>query len=954
MLFSKDHPLNQFPNWLSGDHWNRHLVQGSGIICGFEWQMEEDCTIRLCGGSGITSDGTLVCTEKKIYHFTHCQLFADAPQYPLFPLNDQSEVVRVWELLEGRPVGSGDDVTPLTPQNEKEEQELRLNEKVIVVFLDKRPDTSPPTEPQVYSSTQPEEAVEYGEQKYRIRFLMMDQEDVIQKLGLADRVRYAQQCRHEESGDHVYREDFDTEDEVVKEIDVYRAANQRIDFPEISLGRFGFGCLDAFDCEPEDLDQADFPGGTERNLDGLYARYTCIVDKATKDLDQAIDQLQSWLIDHFYCFENPQWKNSLELLCAKWEAYKSLNEISDLTKHKKEFVQYFYDWCRDLIKAYHELRDAVQCWLATCGADVTEHPCHLFVGLVKRESTYFPPAFRHHFQSPPSFHGAAKLKEEIRVYHHRLLLMIQSFYLPYAIPDASINPFCSLEEAGNITLLPQMSEVKVTPGRYYDQPLGKQSIPFYYPMPDDEDDEPSLHQFWDPARARNLTTQHHRSYHATPDEEGSYSTLPQVTHPLRFNIDEDDFIRVEGHIGQSLVSVRWALNRWRGKYNLAFDIREIKLKELTASFKIPAFGDVHTIPEEIWLFHHDLTGIEHLAGVRPNGTFVLVVDKANDVVVADFSLGYRCCSEKLIFPENGATAKLSQPTETNLISAPITTTPVTGATSEEVTITGVVQDKEGNLLPGASITTNLAGIASKVDIIEERFELKVPVGSNFKLKAEFTGFIPVEREVLSVTENANLGVIVLDSITDATPEEVPILLSLDQFNFDGQIAEEVFSEAGVVRESEAGQALLADFTQRFMDNTTALVADLNVVQPGNENREDLSIAINKLNANENDLNKVHRAYKLGMMALSKEAPLAPEGSLEALVSAEENLTRLYLDRVALTKPSQVTTGTLNTLKFSKDDLRSNIDLDQLTTEWSNEMEGKASSVLIDTFRNFQL
>jgi len=218
MIFSQDHLLNQFPTWMSGDHWDRHLVSGRGIICGFEWFTEQDCTLRLCGGTGITSDGTLVCTEKKEYLFTHCRSFA-APDYPLFK-NGESELL-VWELLEGRPPDAGsDEVFPLTPQNEAEEKNLRLNEKVIIVFLDKGSitDNPPPSDVSVApvvlttapAAAPPEEPLEVPKatQEYHLRFLLMNQGDIVKALGLEERALALNRSRQEEDEDYIYSEDY--------------------------------------------------------------------------------------------------------------------------------------------------------------------------------------------------------------------------------------------------------------------------------------------------------------------------------------------------------------------------------------------------------------------------------------------------------------------------------------------------------------------------------------------------------------------------------------------------------------------------------------------------------------------------------------------------------------------------------------------------------------------------
>jgi len=772
-----------------------------------------------------------------------------------------------------------------------------------------------------------------------------------------------------------------------------------LDWPEIRLGRFGYGGLNPFNYTDAELNGTDFPPATGATPDNLYDNYVYIIDRATKDLEEATGQLQAWLTEHFYCFENPKWAEWLGLLCAKWEAYKSLNQVKLATNHKKELVQYFYGWCRDLIRAYEELCEAVRCWSATCRAQVEEHPCHLFVGLAMRSpESYFPPAFRHNFQSPPSFHDAARLREEVRIHHHRLLLMIQSFYLPNAIPDDAINPFCVHEREGNAEELPDMSTIKLTPGRYYDQALGHQSIPFYYPL---SDDTLSLHHFWSPVRSRNLRTEWQRSYHASLTE-GSYSDLLQATHPLRFNIDADDFIRVEGHIGKTVEEVLDVnsgvdqFKAFRERHNLTFEVKMVALSDL---FKTEGSENY---------FADAYRGAEHLAGVRPGGTLILVKgiipSSSNEIIIADFSLPHQCCNQ-------------------DEVSHPV----------EKVEISGEVQSCiEEILLPDSIISTNLTGVTTTTGT-NGRFSLNVPRGADFEIQINHLGFAPSTRGISSATET-DLGVIVLypsfvtipgrvhftgdpaskatvrisvpdlpDSavFTDADGQfalqNVPrsaseltyiaggvegtldlilgntcdrlsppldinanigsgsrgnIFVS-ESFEFDGALTDRVFNSLDIVRDSEAGRTLMADYTTRFNRNTSALVTDLNLINPSPTNREDLATALTSLNLEESNLNNVHRIYRKGMAALANEAVSSPEGSLPAIERAEENLTKVYLDRVALTKQDTVTLGTLNALKSSVD-LGSNIDLNRITTEWSEEMAGRTTPILLETFNKFAI
>lgn len=833
MIFSPTHIINQFPNWLAGDHWSRHLLGGSGIICGFEWQMNDDCTLQLCGGYGLTSDGTILCTPEAQYHFTHYQAFDAPTDYPLFNNGDN---LPVWELLTTRPLHSANEVFPLTPQNEAAALNLFLQDKVLLVFLDKREEESDdpsgpstPDGPIVYAQgpTSPA-APTTTEQAYQLRFLVMQQTDIIGQLGLTERVAQIIAQRHSDA-DYIYSEDYSNDDEVIYENDIYQAADLRLDWPEISLYRFGFGCLDAFDCEPGDLENVDYPpAGAAASLDEVYTRYVCIINKATKQLDLAIRKLQTWLIEHCYCFEQDAWTEWLEMLCAKWEAYKALNQVQDSSLHKKEYVQYFYDWCRGLIQAYHELRYAVLCWSASCQPDATAHPCHLIIGLATRQpATAFPPALRHTFQTPPSFHDAAKLKEEIRLAHYRLLLMINSFYLPYAIPDDAINPFCVHEREGNEDELPDMSVIKVTPGRYYDQPIGSQSIPFYYPL---TEGNLSLHNYWDAFRTRTNQVGLHRSYHASVAEE-SYAQLPQVTHPFRFNIDRDDFFHIEGHINYAdftPVDIKNNIIRLIRKWNLPFDVQIIALTDL--------FAGGNGLTKYI--------GAEHLGGVRSGGTFILVTgtinEGSNETVIADFSLPYRCCAD---VEEEG---------------------------------TGAI------IIPGTA--------TDSLDINDYTYQPTRDLGS-------FT--------------------------TVATAVGV--------------------ADAAVIEQA---------YTNQMVGQTTAAVAAINQATLASTQREEVGRTLTALvNApNEIKAAEAHRVYKKAAAVLVEASSDATPTERQQLAEATNALTKLYITRMAIIKPNELTTGAKNALKAVKNE-ELGVDTKVIATQWREEMSGKVSPALDEKLVN---
>ncbi|MEO0626051.1 MAG: carboxypeptidase-like regulatory domain-containing protein [Bacteroidota bacterium] len=1055
MIHDPNHPLNHIePDYLTADHWSRYLTKGRGIICGFEWVMLDDCTIQMCGGSGISSDGTLVCSPRPNYHFTHVEDFSTGA-YPPFQ-NDDSQAIPLWELLEGRPEGNTT-ARPLTPQNDEEEREAFLSDKFLLVYLDSAAtednDDDTPERPADNAIDdgydRPGAIQEYGNQRresrsqslistsagsetsggrfrpaevqnnspagirYRLRFLLISQADLIRNLGLEDRVLQHVE-RRQADDDYVYSEAYSAYDDMVYELDIYQAAEPRFDLPEIFLRRLGYGCLDPFDCEPGDLDISEYPQW--ENLDVLYEAYVCVVNAATKELDREIGRLQSWLSEHFYCHPQEEWQEWLAMLCEKWEAYKSLNHVQDSSRHRKELVQYFYDWCRDLIAAYHELRQAVHCWKADCRWDSQAHPRHLLLGPAMRKTPAFhPPALRHEFREVPASSEAAKMRERIRMMHLRLLLAIKNFYLPNAIPDSSINPYCQMEEAGETEELPTMNELRLTPSKYYDKPLGKQSLPYYYPL---SEGRFSMERFWSAERSRHLRMANHRSYHARP-YSGSYTHEPWATNPLRFNVDTDDLYRIEGHIGMVASRVESRLGHIRSAWNLTFEVETYALNEINPNPVVVVGqggrgGTHYPLLERI-------RGAEHLAGVRPGGTFILLTEtrtnpetnEEEDIVIADFSLVDRCCAPDV----------QDDPDE------PIETANISG------TVRSCSDNDDGveQSLPGVNVVVEGSTNGTITDI-DGNFRLGVPTGSTITIRLSFVGFEPFEQS-LTVTGDLTLGDIILRpsgvtlnmaflelgnrtilkvyvnqpdgteiSTTDTTNNGRYLLQGLDrltdvlfydfivgdgddvqtgQLNIDLQqvcaiyrfdynlrsnqivtgvgrtfditatLDDRYYELANVAIGSNRALEIRESYGRMLAASTDETIRTVNEAGLSDSAREAVSANLEKLVADP-DLNTAgaHREYRKAMNVLSNERANLSGDRLVALDMSMENMTKVYLDRMVGLQPDNLTTGASNALKHGAEKAPA-LDFAKITTDWATNQPGIALAGLTDRLKAFR-
>lgn len=636
--------------WLERqDRRTRYLLIGTGIVCGFDLHVEENCTVRLTGGVGVTSSGLLVQPKMPEYHFRYYRPYDNPDNYFFFRRQDSrgrpGDPYPVWELLKKKEEGA----SPLTPQNLEAVDNPFVRGKVAILYLER-------THYEENRGTEDGETTDEIPPRYFFRYLVMRQEDVLEILRLEARVRFLVGKKNLDD-DFIFSESFSEEDDRPTDWDIFRAQHPELRLREIPLGRFACGPEDPEECDPDDLDRSDFP--EINDLEDIYQGYAPIIDRAIRRLDREMQRMQRLLRPLFAPWEEDTAGEWLDQLSEKWELYKKLNSSTDLTKHRKYYIQYFYDWCRDLVYAYHELRRELIDLVAECNPDTEAFPRHLLLGPVWRSPlAHSPSSLRHYFRQPPIYNGNAERLARLHLYHWRFLMMVRGFYLPDYILDQRLNPYCD-PQIVDYEKIPDFSPVKITPGRYYDQPLGEQSIPFYYPLTLNRH---SVHFFWEYFRVKTGTTDHHLSYHAN-DTEDSYTALPHVIRPLHYNIDRYPFFRIEGHLGMQWakyldsddwetgiekkadgswdVDVRAQLWHIKTKCNLPFDIIGVPVDLLTTQYLLPTAPGEY---DKYNAFLAELTGMEHLAGVKEGGTFIVVYDE-NGIAIADFSLPFRCCPE---------------------------------------------------------------------------------------------------------------------------------------------------------------------------------------------------------------------------------------------------------------------------------------------------------------------
>ncbi len=600
---------------------------GKGIVCGLEVCTDDNCLVVINGGYGFAEGGGLLevsPTSKKFGYFCPYQLKAS---YPLFQVPTKpTQAYPLWELLENPVEGT----KPLTPQTEEELENLFLEDKVAILFW--------------------EGEEKEGQQKY----LLMRRSDLLESLGIADEVDQILGDK-EFDEDFVYSEAYSLEDNTPSADDIYQAESKVFDLKMVSIPRFGFAKEDPYDCPPDSDNDCDF--SKVNALEDLYMAYERIIDQVSGDLDNELQKLYRNYAPLLLHPPLTEAENCLDQLCEKWIAFKLLNTSVKTEEHRKEYVQYFYDWMRDLVKAYHELRIELADLQCYCPIQTNGQGRHLLLGLVMRSNKLYQVSpLRSTFQQAPVFNGNADRLQKVKLYFRRILMMIKGFHFPGFSFDPKNGIYCPPEE-GEVEDIPTINKIKITPSVGCHSLLEKQTIPFYYPL---SYSRYSVHRYWNYRFSVMGSVDRNRSYYASGSED-SYSQVPEIIHPLCYDLCAFDCFRIEGHVGKNIKDVLsifeedlvfevGGVNRqfefFIKKYNLDFKVKIIS-GDLTLQNKLPdAEGNFYYW----WQYLDQLIGMEHTGTVKRGGTFVILVEK--DKIIGDFSLPYLCCDDDFVMFKN--------------------------------------------------------------------------------------------------------------------------------------------------------------------------------------------------------------------------------------------------------------------------------------------------------------
>lgn len=232
-------------------------------------------------------------------------------------------------------------------------------------------------------------------------------------------------------------------------------------------------------------------------------------------------------------------------LKAEW-AYLHNGGIVSLNRYL--WYQYYYDHLDTVLQAYNEFREVSIRVMGLCCPDSRVFPRHLMlanVGVTPPEMS----VYRHHFVPSPLYSKAQTALSDVVILFKRLVELLRQLDLP------------PLSDVGGNNQNP----IKITPSKLGAFPLSDKAIPYHYrPNP--------LVTYWDYRKTRYNKARFNLGYRS-PDWNISDDA---VLTPLRYDLEPNNFLRVEGHVGRPFDEVLSELLSLKAEYRLPIEIVGVK------------------------------------------------------------------------------------------------------------------------------------------------------------------------------------------------------------------------------------------------------------------------------------------------------------------------------------------------------------------------------------------
>ena len=314
---------------------------------------------------------------------------------------------------------------------------------------------------------------------------------------------------------------------------------------EENLGIVANQSLTQTNLQPVSLKRFNVPVKELKNTNDLFNAFLQLLDENT--LKQVANAVSSCYTNYRLLLgeENNPFGNLFDVLKDRLSFVKVTNPL---------FIQYFYDWIDDIIKAYDEFRCKVIDVQAICCPDEDLFPLHLMLGEADKDTANDAKSkYRNYFIYSPLFNGHKGLLSEVQMLFNRLKAIVNHYNVPN--PNTLFN-----------------APVRMTPSKNSDKPLSERCIPYYYrPL--------EVYPVWSWEKTRKGEAKYNLSYNAS-----QYSNTDAVVSPLKYDIERHNFFRIEGHIGKPFGRALATVINQRDQFNLPFDVAALSTATISDFF----------------------------------------------------------------------------------------------------------------------------------------------------------------------------------------------------------------------------------------------------------------------------------------------------------------------------------------------------------------------------------
>ncbi|WGH74155.1 hypothetical protein P8625_08475 [Tenacibaculum tangerinum] len=202
--------------------------------------------------------------------------------------------------------------------------------------------------------------------------------------------------------------------------------------------------------------------------------------------------------------------------------------------------QYRYDVIKDLVDTYNEIKELLLHINVNCCPNIGAFPKHIMLGKLIKEAEY--PVLRHRFY-----------KSTIVGHENENLQKIQ-LLLERAV--AIVNSYIGKTKSEDIEITPSQAHTA----------LSKKAVPFYYKVSSE------FLQKWSFDKTKNYRANQNLSYH-----KENLSKALAIQKPLSYNIDKNDFYRIEGHQGKMYREALAKILKRKKENGLSFDVKTLSI-----------------------------------------------------------------------------------------------------------------------------------------------------------------------------------------------------------------------------------------------------------------------------------------------------------------------------------------------------------------------------------------